>query len=89
MRAVTLVVVLGLAACSTAPTSYMRADARPTDTAQMQSILAQCQYEGATSVVDVPGDGAIPPFAFGQGTRASKEAAIVKACMARNGYVAQ
>ena len=89
MRALSLAVVLGLAGCATAPTSYLRADSRPTDPAQMQLTLAQCQGEGAASVVDyVPGDGAIP-WAFGQASRSSKEAAIVKACMARNGYLAQ
>jgi hypothetical protein len=67
--------------------NYARTDGRPVDPAQQRAVLAQCQGEEATAVVDyVTGEGAIPWIA-GMATRSSKEATVTNACMARNGYI--
>jgi len=82
-------VLSGCASQATTASSYVRTDGRPIDELQARAALAQCQGEGATAVVDyVPGDGVIP-WATGVASRSSKETAVINACMARNGYVAQ
>jgi len=86
-----IAIAAGLAGCASsgATGGYARADGRATDSAQMRMALAQCQGEGAKEVGDyVTGEGAIP-WAVGMATRGTKENAIVNACMARNGYLAQ
>lgn len=88
MRRVIFVGFLALAGCASQPGSYYRADGRADD-AQLRLVLAQCRGEGAAAVGDyVTGEGPIP-WAFGQASRSSKETAVVNACMARNGYLAQ
>jgi hypothetical protein len=60
---------------------YTRTDGAPVDAAKQQATLAQCKGEGATAVQVNPGG----PIGVVEGAR--KEAAVVNACMARNGYI--
>jgi hypothetical protein len=72
---------LALGACSAKSSAYTRTDGVPVDPMHQQATLAQCKGEGATSVVQ-SGGGALAPI-----ERARKEADVVNACMARNGYI--
>lgn len=85
-----LVLALAVAGCAVRQsTGFIRADGRAVDSGQIRLALAQCQGEGATAVGDyVGGEGAVP-WAAGMMSRSSKEAAVVNACMARAGYLAQ
>ena len=60
----------------------MRTDGVPVDPLHEQATLAQCKGEGATVAVQVSPGG---PMGVVEGAR--KEAAVVNACMARNGYI--
>jgi hypothetical protein len=62
---------------------YTRTDGAPIDAAKQQVTLAQCKGEGATAAVQVNPGG---PYGVVV-ERARKEAAVVDACMARNGYI--
>ena len=85
-----LTLTLLLAGCASQPSGYVRTDGRATDQAPMQAALAQCQAEGATAVTDyVPGGQGPIPWMAGAASRSNKETAVVKGCMARNGYIAQ
>jgi hypothetical protein len=79
-----LLVVAVLAACltgcATAKLQYVRTDGAPVDTAQQQATLAQCKGEGAQAVPTADS------FAGGLDA-ARKEANVINACMARNGYI--
>src|SRR5262245_43905736 len=94
IRSVSLLATIVLAGCasqlpSAAALSYVRADGRPTDTAQVRLTLAQCPSDGATAVGDyVTGERAVP-WAAGMISRSSQETGVVNGCMARNGYLAQ
>jgi hypothetical protein len=55
---------------------YVRTDGAPVDSAQERAVLAQCKGEGVTVTPQEPTDY------FHQ-----REAAIINACMARNGYI--
>jgi hypothetical protein len=72
-----------LAGCAShASTNYARVDGAPTNPAHAQAVLAQCKGEGVQSV----GQGV---YLGGPISRASKEATVTDACMARNGYLTQ
>jgi hypothetical protein len=77
-----MALVLGGCAGQRSNASYTRTDNRAVDAAQEQATLAQCKGEGATAAVQV-----IPGGPYGVVDRARKEAAVVDACMARNGYI--
>jgi hypothetical protein len=80
-----------LTGCATAPplAAYTRVDGRAVDNAQLSAVLAQCQGEGAASVDDQAyGAGAVG-LASSNITRSNKQVTITRACMARNGYIAQ
>jgi hypothetical protein len=70
-----------LGACA-AQRAYTPTNNRAVDAAQQQATLAQCKGEGATAAVQV-----IPGGPYGVVERERKEAAVVDACMARNGYI--
>ena len=71
---------LALSACSTHSGGYTRTDGVSVDPLHQQATLAQCKGEGATAGVQTGGP-------MGVVERERKEAAVVNACMARNGYV--
>jgi hypothetical protein len=83
MRAFLIAMALVLGGCAAQhPSMYTRTDNRAIDAAQEQATLAQCKGEGATAAVHVNPGG---PIGVVEGAR--KEAAVVDACMARNGYI--
>ena len=82
MRAFLIAMALALGACSSHSSGYTRTDGVPVDPLHQQSTLAQCKGEGATAIVQTTGGGAVDAF-----ERARKEAAVVNAWMARNGYI--
>lgn len=92
-RIAMLVMGVALSGCAsqpqTASLNYARTDGRPADVAQVQSVLAQCQGEGAQSVGDHVYAGGPIPWIGAVVSRSSKENTITNACMARNGYLAQ
>jgi hypothetical protein len=65
--------MLALVLLSGCGSQYVRADGAPIDPAQEKATLAQCKGEGA--IAGDPGD------------LGGREAAVVTACMARNGYI--
>jgi hypothetical protein len=73
---------LALSGCSSHSGGYARTDGVPVDPLHQQSTLAQCKSEGATAGVQVNPGG---PYEVVE--RERKEAAVVNACMARNGYI--
>ena len=75
IRAFLIAMALALGACPSHSSGYTRTDGE-------HSTLAQCKGEGATAIVQTTGSGAVDAF-----ERARKEAAVVNACMARNGYI--
>ena len=75
-------VLSGCAAQYMNASMYTRTDGAPIDAAKQQATLAQCKGEGATAAVHV-----IPGGPYGVVEGARKEAAVVDACMARNGYI--
>jgi hypothetical protein len=85
MRALTIAVAIALGGCAAQymnASMYTRTDNRTVDAAQKQATLAQCKSEAATAAVQV-----IPGGPYGVVERARKEAAVVDACMTRNGYI--
>lgn len=78
---------LVLTGCVTTSSNYARTDGRLVDQTQARSTLAQCQGEGAQSVLDFGVGGGLVGFTAGQITRSQKETAVTNACMARNGYI--
>ena len=86
MRTLLLVIAtagaLALSGCSSYRSAYTRTDGVPVDPLHQQATLAQCKGEGATVAVQVSPGG---PMGVVEGAR--KEAAVVNACMARNGYI--
>jgi hypothetical protein len=83
MRTLLIAIALALGGCAAQhPSMYTRTDNRAIDAAQEQATLAQCKGEGATAAVHVNPGG---PIGVVEGAR--KEAAVVDACMARNGYI--
>jgi hypothetical protein len=79
MRAFLIASALALGGCASQSSAlkYTRTDGKPADPAQQQSALAQCKGEAVSGTVD-------PLQAVAQ---ARKEAAVIDACMARNGYI--
>ena len=84
--------VLVLGSCTTPPPSapisappsapiYTRTDGKPIDAAQEQATLARCKGEGVSEVENNP---YINP---NTDEWKRKEATIINACMARNGYI--
>jgi hypothetical protein len=82
MRAFLIMSALALAGCASNNSEYARTDGVPVDRMHEQATLAQCKGEGATATVQT-GSGGIT----GAIDRTRKEADVVNACMARNGYV--
>ena len=84
MRAILIAMAIALGGCAAQymnASMYTRTDGA-TDAAKQQATLAQCKGEGATAAVQ-PNPGG--PIGVVEGAR--KEAAVVDACMARNGYI--
>jgi len=86
VRALLIVVAIALALAGCAvqrlnTSMYTRTDGRPVDPAQQQAVFAQCKGEGATAGVQFTGGP------YGVVERERKEADVVNACMARNGYI--
>jgi hypothetical protein len=84
---------VALAGCVSQPSNasvgYVRTDGQPVNEPQARAMLAQCRGEGANSVADsVAGEGPVP-WVAGMFSRSSKQTTITRACMARNGYLAQ
>ena len=82
MRTILIAMALALGACSSHSGGYTRTDGVSVDPLHQQSTLAQCKGEGATATVQ-----ANPGGPYGVVERERKEAAVVNACMARNGYI--
>jgi hypothetical protein len=82
MRAFLIAMAIALGGCSSHSSAYTRTDGVPIDPLHQQSTLAQCKGEGATATVQVN-----PGGPYGVVERERKEAAVVNACMARNGYI--
>jgi hypothetical protein len=80
MRAFLIASALALGACASHSSAYTRTDGVPVDPLHQQATLAQCKGEGAAAVQSTGG-------AYEALDRARKEAAVVNACMARNGYI--
>jgi hypothetical protein len=82
-----MIALPSLVGCAAAPASYVRADGGSADPAHLEAMLTVCKGEGAITVGDdVPAKSSVP-WAAGQASRTNKEATVVKACMARNGYL--
>ena len=82
MRTFLIASALALGACSSHSGGYARTDGVPVDPLHQQAVLAQCKGEGATAAVKFNPGG---PMGVVEGAR--KEADVVNACMARNGYI--
>ena len=82
MRAFLIAMAIVLGGCASNSSPYARTDGVPVDPLHQQSTLAQCKGEGATATVQ-----ANPGGPYGVVERERKEAAVVNACMARNGYI--
>jgi hypothetical protein len=81
MRAILIAIPLALGACSSYSSPYTRTDGVPVDPLHQQATLAQCKGEAVTAPVQSTGG------VYRVLDRAQKEAAVVNACMARNGYI--
>ena len=83
MRAFLIAMAIALGGCAATRSNlnYTRADNRAVDAAQEQATLAQCKGEGSTAAQVNRGG----PYGVVEGAR--KEAAVVDACMVRNGYI--
>ena len=83
MRAflIAMALVLGGCAAQRSSASCTRTDGAPVDPAKEQATLAQCKGEG------VSGAGLTDGTVYGAAAQARKEATIIDACMARNGYI--
>ena len=83
MRALLIAIAIALGGCAATKSTlnYARTDGAPVDAAKEEAVLTQCKGEGATTPVQSTGG------ASGMIDRAQKEAAVVDACMARNGYI--
>jgi hypothetical protein len=84
VRALLIAMAIALAGCVAQrlnTSMYTRTDGRPVDPAHQQAVFAQCKGEGATASVQFTGGP------YGVVERERKEADVVNACMARNGYI--
>lgn len=82
-----LIFCAGLAACtSTGSASYQRLDGKIADDNQFKAVMAQCKGEAAQNAPGWVGGGLIG-MGIAMNSSATKESDIMKACMARNGYV--
>ena len=84
MRTFLIAIAIALGGCAAQymnASMYTRTDNRAVDAAQEQATLAQCKGEGATAAQVNRGG----PYGVVEGAR--KEAAVVDACMVRNGYI--
>jgi hypothetical protein len=81
VRAFLMAMAIALGGCASHSSAYSRTDGVPVDPLHQQATLAQCKGEAATAVVQTTGG------AYGALDRARKEATLVDACMARNGYI--
>jgi hypothetical protein len=81
VRAFLIALAIALSACASNNSGYTRTDGVPVDPMHQQATLAQCKGEGATASVQTTRG------AYGAVDRARKEADVVNACMARNGYI--
>ena len=82
MRAFLIAMAIALAGCASHSSGYARTDGVSVDPLHQQATLAQCKGEAATAPVQVN-----PGGPYGVVERERKEAAVVDACMARNGYI--
>jgi hypothetical protein len=76
VRAFLIAIAIALGGCASHSSAYSRTDGVPVDPLHQQATLAQCKGEAATAVVQTTG-----------GAYGAKEATLVDACMARNGYI--
>ncbi len=60
------------------PQQYVRTDGGSVDNAQERSVLAQCKGEAALATANLPSV---------EDPLHQREATVVNACMARNGYI--
>ena len=84
MRIFLIAIAIALSGCAAQymnASMYTRTDGAPVDAAKQQARLAQCKGEGSTAAQVNRGG----PYGVVEGAR--KEAAVVDACMARNGYI--
>ena len=81
MRVFLIAMVSALAGCASYSGAYTRTDGVPVDPLHQQATLTQCKGEAVTAPVQSTGG------AYGALDRAGKEADVVDACMARNGYI--
>jgi hypothetical protein len=79
VRAFLIAMALVLASCASKSSAYTRTDGVPVDPLHQQATLAKCKVTGAG-----PGE---PGTLLGPLAQARKEATLVDACMARNGYI--
>ena len=80
MKTFLIASALALGGCSSHSGGYARTDGVPVDPLHQQTTLAQCKGEGASAGVQTGGP-------IGVVERERREAAVVNACMARNGYI--
>ncbi len=88
MRCMVLALPVWLAACASQPTAFSRADGAPQDAAQIQLTLEQCKGEGAQNAPAWEG-GSIVGAGIALNVSNERRAEIVKACMARHGYLSR
>jgi hypothetical protein len=87
MRTILIVMALALGGCAAQHASiYTRTDGGPVDPAKEQAVFAQCKGEVVTTPVPV-GNGSPVSNMIGTFTGPQKEATVLDACMARNGYI--
>jgi hypothetical protein len=84
-----IALALLLANCAAQPTSasFVRADGRPADDAQLRLALAKCKGDAAIAMAAT--SQATVPYPETVVANSRNEANIVSACMASNGYLAQ
>jgi hypothetical protein len=82
MRALLIAMALVLGGCASHSSGYTRTDGVSVDPLHERTTLAQCKGEAATAPVQ-----ANPGGPYGVVERERKEAAVVNACMTRNGYI--
>jgi hypothetical protein len=75
--AIAMASALALGACASHSSTYTRTDGVPVDPLHQQATLAQCKGEAVSGTVD--------PLQVA--AQARKEATLIDACMARNGYI--
>jgi len=85
MRAFLIAITLALAGCAAQQASqYIRTDGGAVDPAKEQAVFAQCKGEVVTMPVD---NGSAVTNMINTFTGPQRQATVLDACMARNGYI--